>query len=73
MLFILRKRERFYHEQSACTLDATQERVPVPALLQLPTTLSTTPETQALLLHLHRLNVLATYRELEKIAASHHH
>jgi cyclase len=58
---------------SSCTLEATQERVPVPALLQLPTTLPAIPETQALLSHLHRLNVLATYRELEKIAASRHH
>jgi hypothetical protein len=27
-----------------------------------------TPESQALLVHLHRLNVLATYRELETVS-----
>jgi cyclase len=58
---------------SGCTLDETQKRVPVPALLKSPTALPATPEIQELLLHLHRLNVLATYRELEKISVSRGH
>jgi cyclase len=51
------------------TLDETLERVPMPALLHLPATIPDTPESQALLGHLHRLNVLATHRESEAINA----
>ena len=53
---------------SGWSLEETLERVAVPALLSLPTTMPVTPESQALLVHLHRLNVLATYRELEKVS-----
>jgi cyclase len=49
------------------TLDETLERVAMPAQLHLPTTMPDTPESRALVAHLHRLNVLATYRELEAI------
>jgi hypothetical protein len=53
---------------SGWSLEETLERVAVPALLALPTTMPVTPESQALLVHLHRLNVLATYRELETVS-----
>jgi cyclase len=53
---------------SGWSLEETLERVAVPALLALPTTMPATPESQALLVHLHRLNVLATYRELETVS-----
>jgi cyclase len=49
--------------------DETQERVPVPAVLNLPTSVPVTHEIQALLGHLHRLNVLATYQELKQASA----
>jgi cyclase len=52
---------------AGCTLDETLERVRMPALLHLPETMPDTPESRGLLGHLHRLNVLATYRELEAI------
>ena len=51
---------------SGHSLDETVGRVPMPALLELPAGIPVTPEVQALPGHLHRLNVLATYRALEE-------
>ncbi|MGZ3679490.1 MAG: MBL fold metallo-hydrolase [Ktedonobacterales bacterium] len=51
---------------SGWSLDETVERVAMPAVLSVPAAMPATPESQALLLHLHRLNVLATYQELAK-------
>ncbi len=50
---------------SGWSLEETMERVATPDLLSLPPTMPVTPESQALLVHLHRLNLLATYREHE--------
>ena len=55
---------------SGLSLDAIQEHVPMPALLHLPPTMPVTPESQALLSDLHRLNVLATYRALEEASTT---
>ncbi|MVU76713.1 MBL fold metallo-hydrolase [Nocardia sp. ET3-3] len=45
------------------TVDETIDRIPTPALLRLPANVHPTPEFEQLLGHLHRLNVLATYRD----------
>ncbi|MFE3190096.1 MBL fold metallo-hydrolase [Nocardia sp. NPDC059240] len=45
------------------TVEETIERIPTPALLRLPANVHATPEFEQLLGHLHRLNVLAAYRD----------
>ena len=55
---------------SGLSLDEIQEYVPLPALLHLPPTMPVTPESQALLSNLHRLNVLATYRAIEEASTT---
>jgi len=55
---------------SGRSLDEIQEYVPLPALLHIPTTMPATPEFQALLPDLHRLNILATYRALEEASTT---
>ncbi|MEU6586512.1 MBL fold metallo-hydrolase [Nocardia sp. NPDC046763] len=46
--------------------EETVARIATPDLLRVPATIHPTPEMQQLLGHLHRLNVLATYRDLEQ-------
>jgi cyclase len=48
------------------SLEATLAAVPVPAQLHTPDDVVPTPQLQALIEQLHRLNVLATYRALEE-------
>jgi cyclase len=51
------------------SLDEVEDAVPMPTLLHLPAAMPATPESRALLVHLHHLNVLATYRALEEASA----